>query len=320
MDRPYFNAQMAPNGWTEVWSGLLLRAETEDQLAFVLGHEISHFAENHSILAWRSLKSRATTAAVLGTLLMAGANVGAASAGGQVRTYSVSTPGGLFYLVALAGYFSFTREEESQADELGFQRAVAAGYDPAAAPRLWRNLNAETAASDFPKVREREANAGLFDTHPLTKDRITALDALAAKAPVGRAEDRRAYRAIIRPRLAAWIKDDLRRRDFGESLALIDRLEAEGEDLGVLEFCRGEAFRLRRGDGDLARARDAYAKAVANADAPPEAWRNLGDYDLQAGDRAGAGSAYRTYLERAPGAQDRWLVEASLKKLDGAGP
>jgi predicted Zn-dependent protease len=39
MDRQLFNAQVAPNGYVEVWSGLLLRAESDAELAFVLGHE-----------------------------------------------------------------------------------------------------------------------------------------------------------------------------------------------------------------------------------------------------------------------------------------
>lgn len=39
MDREVFNAQMAPNGYSEVWTGLLLRATNEAELAFVLGHE-----------------------------------------------------------------------------------------------------------------------------------------------------------------------------------------------------------------------------------------------------------------------------------------
>src|SRR5262249_34912191 len=45
---PYFNAQAAPNGMIEVWSGLLLRAKNEAQLAAVLGHELGHYLERHA--------------------------------------------------------------------------------------------------------------------------------------------------------------------------------------------------------------------------------------------------------------------------------
>ncbi|PVM92230.1 hypothetical protein DDF62_03510 [Caulobacter radicis] len=321
MDRPFFNAQMAPNGYGEVWSGLLLRVETEDELAFVLGHEVGHFSENHSIEAYRALKARlgATMAvqfAVAAVAMGAAVNAGSAQGASDIMR-AAGALNDLLYLGQLAAYFGFSRENEVEADGLGFQRAVKAGYDPAAGAHLWRSLIAETGASSFKRVREQEARVSIFSTHPLSSDRVKALDDLAAKTPTkaSAAADRKAYRAAVRPHLAAWLKDDLRRRDYGQSLALIDRLSAQGEDLGVLTFYRAEAYRQRRGEGDLELARKAYAQAGAHADAPVAAWRTLGDLSLQAGDRPAAKTAYETYLARAPQAQDRWLVEASLKKL-----
>ena len=55
----------------------------------------------------------------------------------------------------------------------------------------------------------------------------------------------------IRPFLSAWLADDLRRRDYGQTLLVIERLSSLGEDLGVLNFYRGETLRQRRSDGDL---------------------------------------------------------------------
>jgi hypothetical protein len=129
----------------------------------------------------------------------------------------------------------------------------------------------------------------------------------------------RAYRAHIRPHLPAWLKDDLRRRDYGQSLQLIERLEGAGEDLGVLEFYRGEALRQRRHDGDPPLSLAAYKAAVGHPDAPSAAWRELGDAAKKAGDTAAARQAFQDYLTHAPEAQDRWLVEASLKSMPSAG-
>ncbi|MBO9708342.1 MAG: M48 family metallopeptidase [Caulobacter sp.] len=319
MDRPFFNASMAPNGYTEVWSGLLLRAETEDELAFVLGHEIGHFAENHSIEAQRAMKTRANNALALQVLVSAVAMGAAVGSGSPQSASDIMRAAGsvndLIYLSAIAGYFSYSRENESEADTLGFRRMVKAGYDPAAGAEMWRSQIDETAASTFPKVREAQARASIFSTHPLSVERVGALQTLAKGSPAGKTGDRKAYRAVIRPHLAAWLRDDLRRRDYGETLALIHRLESLEEDQGVLAFYRAEAYRQRRGEGDLIRAREAYTASVAFVDAPSAAWRNLGDLAAQAGDKAAARSAYETYLVRAPQAQDRWLVEASLKKL-----
>lgn len=320
MDRPFFNAQMAANGYGEVWSSVLLRAQNEDELAYVLGHEIGHFSENHSIESYRSLKARLGATMVLQavvTVAAAGAAVNAGSAQGATDIMrAASAVSDLIYLGQLAAYFGYSRENESEADALGFKRAVAAGYDPAAGAAIWRSLMAETEASSFKRVREQQARPNVFNTHPLSVERVKALDDMAAKSPVkASTSDRKAYRAMIRPHLGVWLKDDLRRRDYGQSLVLIDRLSTQGEDLGVLTFYRAEAYRQRRGEGDLALARKAYAEAGAHADAPVAAWRCLGDLSLQAGDRAAAKTAYETYLARAPQAQDRWLVEASLKKL-----
>ncbi len=327
MDRPFVNASMAPNGYMEVWSGLLLRAQSEDQLAFVLGHEISHFAENHSLASWRNMKSRGNAAMMLQMAVgavaigVAASSAPAGGAGGSQQTNDIMRAAGsindLIYLGAVAGMFSYDRQEEFQADQLGLTRAAAAGYDPAAASEFWRRDMAETAASDFPKVRGQATRASVFATHPITAERVKALDDLAAAAPKGQAQDRKAYRAMIRPFLGVWLKDDLRRRDYGQTLYLLDRLGADGEDLGLLGFYRGECLRLRRGPTDLDQARAAYLAAAAYPDVPVALWRNLGDLQAQAGDKAAARTAYQTYLARATGANDRWLVEATLKKLDG---
>ena len=60
-----FRPRRSSNGYVEVWSGLLLRAQTEDKLAFVLGHEISHFARGHSIQQWRAQKTTANVVLAL---------------------------------------------------------------------------------------------------------------------------------------------------------------------------------------------------------------------------------------------------------------
>ena len=330
LDRPIFNATVAPNGYVEIWSGLLLRAQTEDELAYVLGHEVSHFARNHSL---ERMRVRKTTANVV-LALQIGVTVGAAVAMANTPTTTganasqsidsisraAQSLNDLIYLAGLARVFDYSRDNETEADALGFQRASASGYSPGAGPRLWSSVIAETQASDFPTVRKSEARGSVFNTHPLTSDRITALRAMNGGAseafdPAARSR----YRAHIRGHLGAWLKDDLRRRDFGQTLYLISRLEEIGEDMGTLEFYRGEALRQRRKDGDADAALKAYQAAVTYADAPAAAWRELGDGLKRQGDKAGAATAFKTYLDRAPTAQDRWLVEGALKTLNPIG-
>jgi predicted Zn-dependent protease len=297
MDRPYFNASMAPNGYMEVWSGLMLRARSESELAFVLGHEVSHFAHGHSLATWRTMKSRSNVGMVL---MLAG--------GGIV--------GSLLYLGVMSTVFAFSREQEMEADRLAFERLIKAGYDPAAAVAIWRSLRAETAASDFPKTRTSDTRGSIFNTHPITPDRIAALEAMAAGRTTPSDGERTRYRAQIRKFLPTWLADDMRRRDYGQTLHLIDRLAADGEDLGVLEFYKGEAYRRRRLDGDQDKALAAYQSASGRPDAPVAVWRELGDMLGKAGKSTEARAAWETYLARAVDAEDRWLVEANLKKLN----
>lgn len=301
LDRPYFNASMAPNGYMEVWSGLLLRVDNEAQLAFVLGHETAHYAHNHSIQSWRAAKAR-SNAAFFVSVLAAGAGAGVI--------------GNLAYLGAAASLFSFSRENELEADESGVRRAAAAGYDGAQSTGVWRELMAETQASQFDKVRKRETRTGVFASHPINAERIEALEETIAGLPEGGAVEQERYRAMIRPHLSDWLKDELRRKDFGASLHLIERLAASGEDQGVLGFYKGEAYRLRKNEGDAALALAAYETASAQPDAPAATWRELGEAQRTAGAPDKARAAFEIYLANAPEAEDRWLVEASLKKLN----
>lgn len=303
MNRPYFNASMAPNGYMEVWSGLLLRCEDEAQLAFVLGHEIAHYGERHSLAMLRTLRGRANAAMVFSII--------ASAAGAGIV-------GDIVYLGTVASVFGFSRENESEADMLGFDHAVAAGYDAQAGHRLWTNLLAETRASDNPDVRREETRASIFRTHPLSTDRVEALEQRAAQS-TGGATQRQRYRAAIRPFLNSWLRADLRRRDYGQTWLVLDRLAAHGEDLGVVEYYRGEINRLRRGEGDRERAVHHYTNAITHADAPAEAWRELGEYASRDGRNAEAAAYLAEYLERAPEAGDRALVEARIAQLTGGG-
>jgi predicted Zn-dependent protease len=303
----------------EVWSGTLLRARSEDELAFVLGHEVTHYAENHSLQSWRAAKNRSN--ALLGLQVAVGL-VGVAAAGNASSVEGARAAldvaegvGNVVYLATIASLFRFSRENETEADRLGLERAVRAGYAADTGVGMFRSLQAETKASQFFRVRNREARLNIFGSHPLTIERLEQMEKLSAGREQSTPTDRKAYRATIRPHLRAWIRDDMRRKDFGQTLHLLDRLDDDGEDLGLLGFYKGEAYRLRREGTDLERARAAYLAASAHADAPVETWRELGEAHRKAGDRQGARTAFTTYLERAPQAEDKWLVEATLAKL-----
>ncbi|ESQ80622.1 M48 family metallopeptidase [Asticcacaulis sp. YBE204] len=329
MDRPFFNASMAPNGYTEVWTGLLLRAQTEDELAFVLGHEFAHYRRSHSIKTFETVKSNQNAAAaaslVIGVIgAGAAANAGTYSAARDISNIT----GGLIdavYLGSIAAFFAYSRENENEADRLGDEYAFKSGYDPHAGVRIWAFVIDETAASDFEKTRRRGGRINVFGSHPLEAERVAALSQQADgldKSPDTEDEQkakRVAYRDKIRPYLAGWLKDDLRRQDYGQTLFVISRLSLDEQDQGLLSFYAGEAYRLRAKDNlgsqDLLAAANAYTRAATFADAPAATQRQLGEVYRRMGRKADAIAAFEAYLKANPSAEDAWMVEDQLKGL-----
>lgn len=309
MDRPVFNAMAAPNGYVEVWSGLILRATTEDELAFVLGHEVGHFLEEHSFEQLRRQK-------ITQNVLLA-VSLGAAAAGAYYQV-DVSELIDAVYLSGISAFFAFGREQESQSDQMGLERLGALGFNPGAGVLIWENQQSEVAASSFNRVRRSEAFASAFRTHPLTRERVAALKAQGEKMGTRevRAQDRQDYRAKIRPYLAHWIEDEHRHRDYGRLLHLLDRLGQDGEDLGLISYHKGEVYRRRREAGDDLLAVAAYRLAVAHTDAPVEAWRELGTLEARLGNSAAARDALSQYLQKAPTADDHWIIEEQLAQLE----
>lgn len=290
---PSFNAFMMPNGTMAVFSGLMLRAENEAQLAAVLGHEVGHYEENHSLERHRSLKR--TSAFML--------------VGDMAVGYGA---GSLLGIMALQSY---SRDHEREADEIGFRRLEAAGYDAAEASKVWLHLIEESQSSDFRKKRNRTTRAGLLDSHPAPPERAETLRSMAARSGSGGTLAAEQYREKIAPFLFDWLDADLQARDYGTSLNLISRLKAADRDLGILTFYEGEAYRQRANDGDAARALERYENAATYADAPAVTWRALGEAYRKLNRDADAASAYETYLKRAPDAPDAALIKRAAESL-----
>ena len=294
-----FNAFMAPNGMSAVYTGLLLRAEDESQLAAVLAHEFVHFEENHTLEMLGAARNARMTGMVLG-----------------VAVGAVGGPMALGDLAAAGGFLSFSREKETEADIKGMRYMAGAGYNAGSASLIWQNLQDELEASGFDRRRRSAGNTGFFDTHPGVEDRIGELNMRAAEfVPVD--TDPVAYRAMIRPFLQDWLDDEIVRRDPERTLHLIERLSALEMDMGVLEYARGRILALRDDEGDQALAREAFLTSIEHDDAPALSWRGLAEIERANGQNQSAADAYEAYLSRAPDAADAALVERLIEDLRG---
>jgi len=292
---PAFNASMGPNGTMQVFTGLMLRAENEAQLAYVLGHEMGHYIRRHTLTRMRDVRNKTDAASVFG---LAGAMVG------------VPMSGAISSGIAYASISAFGRDQEREADAIGFQMFRKAGYDPTQAARIWELLTAEAEAGDWP------APPPLFASHPPTLERRETLARLAEEAsdaPSSDYEER--YQNTILQFRFDWLREDLRTRNFSGSEHLYDRLVEAGHGRGETLFFKGEIYRLRDDEGDDEKAVEAYTLAIAERDAPPEVFRSLAFVEWSRGRRAEARQAFERYLEFAPSANDRLMIEFHIEEL-----
>jgi predicted Zn-dependent protease len=151
------NAFCLPGGRMAVYTGLIDKLHaTDDELAQVMGHEIAHALANHGA---EKMSVGLASDVLVGV-------IGAASGNNGQRNQQVGQLAALF-----AWQLPNSREAETEADRIGIELAARAGFDPKAAPALWRKMIVDG------------GERGRFDwlsTHPAPAKR---LDELAALVP-----------------------------------------------------------------------------------------------------------------------------------------
>jgi beta-barrel assembly-enhancing protease len=279
--QPYLNAFMAPNGMMVVFTGTLLRAQNEAQLAFVLGHEIGHYRSRHSLENWRHQKNVMTGLSLIG-------NVNAVTA--------------VVTLGAFAELASFSRAQETQADTLGLNALKRLGLDTQAPGQMW------AAAYEEERVNPKGFLSGIFASHPATlerRDRLQKLGSLGGETGAER------YSMVTFSSRKAWLADEISRRNYAQSEVMLARL-AELDHSGLLDYARGELFRKRAAPGDLEKSVQAYQRAAKATDAPPECFRELGTVLKRMGKVVQSKAAFAQYLKRNPDAADAAIVRSYL--------
>jgi predicted Zn-dependent protease len=151
LDTEEVNAFALPGGFFFVNSGLILKAESEAELAGVMAHEIAHVAARHG-----------TKQATKGDILQIG-TIPLMMMGGWTG-YAIYQAAGIAIPM---GFLTFTRANEREADHLGLQYLYKTGYDPTSFVDFFEKI--ETLEKKKPG-----SIAKVFSTHPMTDDRIKA--------------------------------------------------------------------------------------------------------------------------------------------------
>ena len=291
---PHFNASMAPNGTMQVWTGALLRVENEAQLAFVLGHEMAHYIRRHSVQKWRKIRGRSGAGKFLSV---------------SSRMAGLGFVGDLGELVTASRIMAFSRDNERESDDIGFDLAVKAGYAASEAPKIWQALAAEREAAG------EEAPNVFFASHPTGEERIATLQTRAAASGVGGRQGRKPYLAAMSRYRGDWLRDELRKREFEATEYLLDELLKDRYRTGEIHYFRGELYRLRGDEGDLKQAISFYRKALKGKGAPAETHRELGLVYWKTNQAKLARKSFRAYLAAAPRAEDRTMVKSYIQQI-----
>lgn len=159
-DSKELNAYCMPGGKIMVYTGLIEKLNaSDDELAAVMGHEISHALREHG--RERMSEAYAQQIGLLGLAAIVG--VSSKNKNNAATAVEVASVVG-----AVALTLPHSREQEREADRIGLELAARAGYDPNAAVTLWQKMGTQ-GGSKLPEW---------LSTHPADKSRIQDLQRL----------------------------------------------------------------------------------------------------------------------------------------------
>ncbi len=158
------NAFALPGGWVYISRALLVLANNEDELAGVIGHEITHVTERHSA-------KRQRRGILGGVLQIPGAIIGSVVDEDLGRLLNAPIAA-----VNQLGLATYSRGQENEADKLGMRLSAKSGYDPTALADILSHLEA-----DVEMLTGEKRKATFFDSHPTTPDRVKNINKEAEK-------------------------------------------------------------------------------------------------------------------------------------------
>lgn len=180
------NAFALPGGFIGVNTGLILAAQSESELASVLGHEIAHVTQHHlaRMVAGQKIDTLAAMATIAAAILAARSNPDAA----QAAIAGVQAG-------AIQRQLNFTRTHEQEADRLGLDTLQKSGFDPHAMPVFLERLQKAT--------RLLEGNAPTYlRTHPITGERVADIAGRLQRTPYHLVADSLSFH-LVRAKLQA---------------------------------------------------------------------------------------------------------------------
>jgi predicted Zn-dependent protease len=155
LDSPVINAFALPGGYVYITRGILAHMNNEAELAVVLGHEIGHVTARHGARQYSKQQ-------------LAGLGLGL----GSVFIPQVAQFGQLAETALGLLFLKYGRDDEHEADRLGVQYSLAAGFDPETGAKFFEVLDRQQQESG-------QSLPGWMSTHPAPADRVGKTGTLA---------------------------------------------------------------------------------------------------------------------------------------------
>lgn len=253
---PSLNAFASPGGFLFVHTGLITQVDHESELAGVLAHELAHATQRH--IANRMEKMQQTSLLSMAGIL-AGALLGGSSG-------SAAVAGSL--AAAQSSMLNYSRLDETEADEIGLQYLIKAGFPP------------KGMVGAFEAIRQKQWSSGTdiptyLSTHPGVLDRISALSSRILKLPSTIQNRPEQDAQFLRIRT-------LCRARYSDTLMAEQLFKAEPADNAMTQLGFGILYdRLNR----VNKARKAFDKALTLAPNDALIWREAGRFHYTKGDR-----------------------------------
>jgi len=327
---PTLNAFTYPTGSIYVHTGLLARLENEAQLAVVLGHEMTHATHRHALEFERSARNKAigfSIASIAASIWVAGKAGARAEEGDWRDAYMVNQIGNILVglglqLAFIAAVNGFGRELEREADEVGLERTVAAGYDPRQGPRVFEILKDD-------RGDDRRMEVFFFGSHPRLDERIADMKELLSTRYSGVGEAGRATTDTreFQMRMRVLARDDavenIRLGRFGNAEAEVKKvLDLTPNDpvahylLGqIAEKRMAEAKDRAAGDKQLDKALEEYQLAARLDPRYADPYRAIGILRYKNGEKDEALAAFKRYLDLKPDAPDAQQIRDYILEI-----
>tara|TARA_R110002049_G_scaffold270734_2_gene447761 strand:+ start:328 stop:1305 length:978 start_codon:yes stop_codon:yes gene_type:complete len=195
VDAKMVNAFALPAGAVYITKPLILMAENEAELAGVIGHEIGHIKARHTAERIQKEKSEQTKSLLLGlggALLGGAAGIGLAKAIckkedkeclKRIALYGAAAGAAGGLLIQKFAFMAHSREDEMEADRVGFRTSVKAGYHPQYVGSFYEKLLAMEQQYRQKQDRFTSTFTDAMSTHPPSIQRVNQMKELASQVP-----------------------------------------------------------------------------------------------------------------------------------------